>query len=149
MSSNTPYEQDSAWPTAIGLTTLSAGGFGIYKYNTSPTFRDNIINSINKHISRVEKTPRTSMQEGVNIAAEAIRRGEAKAAESTRILRTERLVNNTGKYDSYKFSRGDAISRESLKGRKTYGFSALDDIKDINDKGIANDLIGAITDRLG
>lgn len=149
MSYNTPYEEQSPIPEAIGLTSLTAAGFGLYKYNTSSTFRENITGVINKHISRVEKTPYTNMQEGVNIAATSIARGEAKSVETNRILREDRLSKDNTKYSGYKFSKGEAISQEVLKGKKSYGFTNLNSIENIHGQNITNDLVGAITDRLG
>lgn len=149
MSSNTPYESDNPFPELVGLTSLTAAGFGLYKYNTSSTFRDSTKDIFNKHISRVEKAPFTNMQEAVNIAAQGISRGEAKSVEANRILREDRLKSNTTKYSNYKFSSGEAITQQALKGRMAYGFSGLNDIQNIHGQSIADDLVGAITDRLG
>lgn len=142
---NESYESsyNQIFPKVAGLTTIGSIGFGAYKYNTDNNFKKTVNTFFEKHISKIERDPRSQMQKGIDLAHQAIKKGEAKASVINSILRKKRLEDSAlADFSKYRFSSFDQWANKlTMKGSE--------DIVDITGNKIAEAIEEKFLSRLG
>lgn len=143
------HDDDSVFPQLVGLTTVTAAGFGLYKYSTDQSFRDKTKSVLNK-ISTVKKPERDRLQSEIETAYNSIRGKENTAHSVNTILREDRIKSSTEKFKGYEFSPLDNWTNEATGASPNrIGFKNAGEIVDVHGNPIANDFLDIFAEKMG